>query len=72
MMIRQIPAHQEDLFDSLKPQELRRRIRTIDIEIKEALKKNAYDRAKSLTEEQERLIQELVQLGDREAEDSGA
>ena len=67
-MKRRTLAHQEDLFDSLKPLELRRRVQELDIEIANALKQNAYDRAKKLTEEQERLIQEIVSCGDHEEE----
>ena len=68
-MRRRILAHQEDLFDSYKPKELRRRVRELDIQIADALKQNAYDRAKALTEEQERLIQELVNLDEPESEE---
>jgi hypothetical protein len=68
-MKRRILAHQEDLFDSEKPPEIRRRVRELDIEIANALKENAYDRAKALTREQEQLIQKLVGLGDQEQEE---
>ena len=55
---------QEDLFDVSKPQSLRRRIRELDRLIAKAMKRNDYEQAKSLTEEQKRFIQELVAMGE--------
>ena len=55
---------QEDLFDVSKPQSLRRRIRELDGLITKAMKRNDYEQAKSLTEEQKRFIQELVAMGE--------
>ena len=57
-------AIQEDLFGLSKPQALRRRVRELDRQIALALKNADYVRAKSLNEQQEHLIKELVTLGD--------
>lgn len=55
---------QGDLFDTPKPQELRRRVRELDSMIAKALKKNEYETAKSLTDQQKELIQQLVDRGE--------
>ncbi len=46
--------------------ELRRRVRELDKLILRALKHDNYERAKELTEQQKSIIQELVNLGDKE------
>lgn len=62
-------AIQEDLFESSRVPELRRRVRELDTLISRALKQANYDRAKELTEQQKAIIQELVELGDAEIND---
>jgi len=62
-------AIQEDLFESSRVPELRRRVRELDTLISRALKQANYDRAKELTEQQKTIIQELVELGDAEIND---
>lgn len=62
-------AIQEDLFESSRVPELRRRVRELDTLILRALKQANYDRAKKLTEQQKTIIQELVELGDSEIND---
>jgi len=59
-------AIQEDLFESSRFQELRRRVRELDLLIARALKKSDYDQAKEFTDQQAQIIQELVALGDGE------
>jgi len=59
-------AIQEDLFESSRFQELRRRVRELDLLIARALKKSDYDQAKEFTDQQAKIIQELVVLGDGE------
>ena len=59
-------AVQEDLFESSEVPELRRRVRELDKLILRALKHDNYERAKELTEQQKSIIQELVNLGDKE------
>lgn len=55
---------QENLFESSRDQELQRRVKELDVLIARELKKNNYDRAKTLTEQQKRCIQELVEMGE--------
>lgn len=62
-------AIQEDLFESSRVPELRRRVRELDTLISRALKQANYERAKELTEQQKAIIQELVELGDAEIND---
>ncbi len=51
---------QKDLFESSKSQELNGRIKELDILIKRALKNSNYDQARTLIQEQEQIITELV------------
>ena len=60
---------QEDLFESSKSQELRQRVKELDLLISKALKQDDYDRAKEYTEQQKRFIQELVEMGEAEIND---
>ncbi len=60
---------QGDLFETPQPQELRRRVRELDALISKALKKGEYDKAKDLTEQQKKLIQELVDSGEEPIEE---
>ena len=62
-------AIQEDLFESSKIPELRRRVRELDTLISRALKQANYDRAKELTEQQKAIIQELVEMGEADIKD---
>lgn len=57
-------AFQENLFESSRDQELQRRVKELDVLIARELKKNNYDRAKTLTEQQKICIQELVEMGE--------
>lgn len=59
-----ITGVQENLFDVSRPEVLRRRVRELDLLIAKALRKNNYDKARALTEEQKRNLQELVDLGE--------
>ena len=68
-MARRRKPVQWDLFDSSGPQEMQRRGRELDNLITHALKKNDYEHAKKLTMEQERLIQELVRIGEMDSSD---
>ncbi len=61
-------AVQEDLFESSRFQELRRRVKELDLLIARALRKSDYVRAKELTDQQSKVIQELVALGEGEIE----
>jgi len=61
-------AVQEDLFESSRLQELRRRVKELDLLIARALRKSDYVRAKELTNQQSKVIQELVALGEGEIE----
>ena len=53
------------MFDTHEVLELRIRVKELDRAITAAMKKNDYTKAKTLTEEQEGLIQRLVALGER-------
>lgn len=55
---------QGDLFGTSRIKELQDRVKELDRLIALAMKKNRYTEAKSYTEEQEKIIQELVQLGE--------
>ena len=57
-------AAQENLFGSSRSREMWSRVKELDTLIARALKENDYDRAKKLTDQQARLIQELVVLGE--------
>jgi uncharacterized membrane protein (DUF106 family) len=57
---------QKELFGLSKIQELQEQIRELDESISKALKNNHYDKAKTLSDRQKSLIQELVELGDTE------
>lgn len=59
---------QKDLFDSSQSQELQMRVRELDVMIKQALKDSNYDRARTLIQEQEKIIKELVAADDSEAD----
>ena len=52
--------HQGNLFGTSRVEEIRKKIKELDILINKAMKSKEYAQAKSLTEEQERLIQILV------------
>jgi hypothetical protein len=57
---------QEDLFGYSRAEELRRRVKELDDLIATSMKKNDYSKARELTKEQEKIIQELVDLGDQQ------
>ena len=57
---------QENLFDLSRVQELRRVVQELDDEISRSMKAKDFQRAKSLTKQQEEAIQELVAIGDEE------
>ena len=57
---------QKDLFGSSKSQELRMRVRELDVMIKRALKDSKYNEARAMTEEQEQIIKELVAIDETE------
>lgn len=63
MRYRQI-AVQVNLFGVSKSEELEHRVKELDESIDLALKRNEYSRAKELTDEQKKVIQELVQMGE--------
>lgn len=60
-------AGQGDLFATSRIQELRERIRELDGLITRALKSKDYAKAKAFTRDQETLIQELVEMGEKKA-----
>jgi len=55
---------QGELFGTSDVLELKNRIRELDRRMARAMKAEDYTLAKTLTEQQETLIQQLVQLGD--------
>ena len=55
---------QESLFEVPRIQELRNRVRELDAAIASALKRRDYPEARELTQEQERIIQQLVDMGE--------
>ena len=55
---------QESLFEVPRIQELRNRVRELDAAIASALKRRDYSEARELTQEQERIIQQLVDMGE--------
>ena len=57
---------QEDLFATSRSQELRNRVKELDGLISRALRKNEYERARTFTEQQEKLIYELVVMSEEE------
>ena len=67
-MARKHKAFQGDLFGSSKADELRRQVRELDSSIAKALKVNDYPKAKELTKQQKKCIQELVDLGEEQSE----
>ena len=66
MMRRRRKGFQENLFDLSRVQELRRKVQELDDEIACSMKAKDFQRAKTLTKQQEDAIQELVVLGDEE------
>jgi len=58
-------VNQGDLFGTNKIKELKERVKELDDLISQAVKKNQYQDAKSFTEEQKKIIQELVMLGEK-------
>ena len=52
--------HQENLFGSSRVDEIRKKVKELDGMINKAMKHKEFAKAKSFTEEQERLIQILV------------
>jgi hypothetical protein len=62
-MRRKHHAVQEDLFNT-PGEDLRRKVRELDLRIGKALKKKDYGLAKKLTVKQERIIRVLVERGD--------
>jgi len=63
-MRRKASSRQGDLFEAPGQQLDQNRVRELDRLIAQALKKNDYQAAKTLTAEQEQLIQKLVESGD--------
>lgn len=55
-------AFQEDLFESKQQQETQRQIQELDGLIARALRARHFDEAKTYTEKQEKLIQELMKM----------
>jgi uncharacterized membrane protein (DUF106 family) len=55
---------QEELFGADKTQELKNTIKELDSAIAKALKAKDFAKAKSLTEQQSRLLQELVEMNE--------
>jgi hypothetical protein len=55
---------QEELFGASKEKELTARVKELDSEIARAMKKKDFTKAKSLTDQQSRLLKELVDLGE--------
>ncbi|MCK5146943.1 hypothetical protein KAR48_09310 [bacterium] len=70
-MRRKRSAGQGDLFAVTNQQDTQNRIRELDKLIASALKKNDYQAAKNLTQEQEILIQKMVESGDESGADIG-
>jgi hypothetical protein len=60
---------QEDLFTTSKSQELRNRVKELDGLISRALKRNEYECARTLTEQQEKLIHELVVMSEEDVQE---
>jgi hypothetical protein len=52
---------QDDLFGTPKTAELRYQIKGLDDGIAKAMKQGDYEKARSLTEEQQRLLQNMVE-----------
>ena len=63
-------AAQKELFETSRAEELDRRVKELDKLISNALKRNDYEKAKEWTNEQESIIQELVELGGTEQDNS--
>jgi hypothetical protein len=63
-------GYQADLFDIPPAEELKNRIRELDRLISRSMKKGDFKTAKNLTDEQERLIKQLVSMDEGEASDS--
>ena len=59
-------SSQGDLFETSKIKEMQERVKELDRLISNAMKKKQYKDAKSYTDEQEKLIQKLVQIAEKE------
>jgi hypothetical protein len=55
---------QEELFGASKVKDLTRKVKELDSEIAKAMKKKDFAGAKSLTDQQSKLLKELVDLGE--------
>ena len=64
-MRRKKHAVQSELFGVSRTHELQYSIKNLEAEISIALKSNDYQKAKELTAAQEKLINELVSLGEK-------
>ena len=55
---------QEELFGASQIQDLKRKVKELDSEISRAMKKKDFVKAKSLTNQQSKLLKELLDLGE--------
>ncbi|GEM_PF-817798 len=65
-------SYQQDLFGVSKSSALKERVRELDRLIKRALRKKNFESANEFIREQERIIRELVDIGDKEITNDGS
>jgi len=62
---------QENLFGIPELEAIKRTIKELDRQISDAIKKNDYERAKKLTDQQAELLQAMVENGEQPDPETG-